>query len=304
MKAHILLIIFPLLLLASESDTTYGQFEPVRKASTSSSSSSNSSSERDSSRDDDDDDDFSLFGAILKAIFSKDDDEKVQSNSYSSSRSSTRTSIKSNSSTSYKSNSFDNSMTRSLYCGIGINGRIHDFSGLGSAGAVSPTLSLYWFSPANVKLRTSIAPSWGKSSGSDIDVNFQQPRYVDGILDGSRTFITDNTSLFQFPLSLDLLIAPGDQEFFNIIIGGAMAYEKEIMSGTWSDTNKDEAVEYTSWEPQLRTGLGIMVPNKVGAILIELNLNVLTHDDSGETPTLSNNSETSILVGGSFSILF
>ncbi len=288
MKAHILLLIFPLLLLASESDTTYGQFEPVRKESTSSSSSSSSSSERNRSRDNDDDDDFSLFREILKAIFSKDDD-KVRSNSYINS-----------SSTSYKSSS----MTRSLYCGIGINGRIQEFSGLGSAGVVSPSLSIYWFSPSILKLRTSIAPSWGKSSGSDIDVNFQQPRYVDGVLTGSRTFITDNASLFQFPLSLDLFITPGDQEFFSLIIGGAMAYEKETMNGTWSNTGKDDSVEYTSWEPQLRTGLGIMVPNKVGAILIELNLNVLAHDDSGETPTLSNNGETSIQAGGSFSILF
>ncbi len=195
-------------------------------------------------------------------------------------------------------------MTRSLYCGLGLQTSIYHFSDVANGGIISTPLSLYWFSSSEITLRASIAPGWGKSSRNDIEVNFQQPRYIHGVLSGSRTFITDNSSRFQFPITLDLLMAPGKQEMFNIIFGGGVYYEKETMQGMWSDTEKDDKVEYTSWEPQLRTGFGFMIPNSVGATFIEFNLNALKHDDSGKTPTISNNSETSVQFGASLSLLF
>jgi len=287
MKQYFFLLLLPLFLFAGDADTTYGRFHPTTKTNSSTTTSSYSSSEHQRSNNEEDDD-FSLFGAILAALFSRDEKDDYYSSPYSKTNNLGRSDAK-------------RSMGRSLYGSVGLGGYYHNYEDLGSGGLFSPTVALYWFSPVALKLRLRVSPAWGEYS---IEVDFEQPRYINDTLNVSRTFFTDSATLFQLPICVDMLLAPGNQEFFNIVFGGGVSYSEEKMEGVWSDTKITDVLFDTSWDPKINVGFALMVPNSWGAFLLECSVSSIFHDNEGQVPTLSDNSSYSIHVGGTVSILF
>lgn len=284
--------------LWAEQDTSYSRF----RAKSKSSAESNSTSSTSSDDEDENSGSSSIFGAILHAIFSKDDDDDYHTSSYSEYDSNDKSSQDISAFTS-KNNSeeYDSFMLRSVYGSVGLGGAYHDYATHGQGGVFSIPVGIYWFSPLSVTLRLSATPGWG---GYTPEVDYVQDRYINGSKNGTRTFVTDHATTFQIPLVGDLLVAPGNQEVFNIILGGGVNYRKEKMSGIWNETTLTETIVDNSWEPVVHGGLGLMAPTARGALFLEVNMKVFFHDNEGIHPTLSDNSASSFQFGGALSILF